>query len=108
MKIASRFYRQPDIAAGEIDLTVDGEHTIARDGDTVAAALLAQSGDASRHMAQTDAPRTAYCMMGVCFDCLVEVDGQANTQACMTPARDGMVVRRQTGLRSLSIGERNV
>jgi NADH dehydrogenase/NADH:ubiquinone oxidoreductase subunit G len=44
-------------------------------------------------------------MMGICFDCLVEVDGTLNTQACMTPVREGMVVRRQLGLRSLNGGE---
>jgi len=34
-------------------------------------------------------------MMGACFDCLVEIDGVPNRQACMTPARDGMRVKRQ-------------
>ncbi len=35
--------------------------------------------------------------MGVCFDCLVEIDGVANCQACMTEVRDGMRVKRQSG-----------
>ena len=34
-------------------------------------------------------------MMGVCFECLVEIDDIANRQACMTRVRDGMVVRGQ-------------
>ena len=45
-------------------------------------------------------------MMGVCFDCLVEVDGTPNTQACMILLREGMTVRRQTGLRDLNGGQR--
>lgn len=36
-------------------------------------------------------------MMGVCFECLVEIDGIPNRQACMIPVREGMVVRRQKG-----------
>jgi predicted molibdopterin-dependent oxidoreductase YjgC len=44
-------------------------------------------------------------MMGVCFECLVEVDGQANSQACLIQVRDGMVVRRQRGARDLLIGD---
>jgi predicted molibdopterin-dependent oxidoreductase YjgC len=43
-------------------------------------------------------------MMGVCFDCLIEVDGRPNVQGCMIAVRDGMAVRRQRGLRNLSGG----
>jgi predicted molibdopterin-dependent oxidoreductase YjgC len=41
------------------------------------------------------APRAPYCLMGVCFECLVEVDGVRDRQACLTTIRDGMRVRRQ-------------
>ena len=102
MKIASRFLTRPD-AAGAVHLTVDGEPVTARPGDTVAAALLAHSGDASRQSGK-GAPRTAFCMMGICFDCLVEVDGRPNSQGCMIPVRAGMVLRRQRGLRQLDGG----
>lgn len=102
MKIASRFLTQPDPTA-TVHLTVDGEPVSARAGDSVAAALLAHSGDPSRTSA-TGAPRTAFCMMGVCFDCLVEVDGRPNCQGCMIQVRDGMVLRRQRGSRDLSGG----
>ena len=100
MKIASRFLTRPD-TTGTVRLTVDGAQFTARAGDTVAAALLAVSGDAFRQTGK-GAPRAAYCMMGVCFDCLIEVDGQPNSQGCMTQVRDGMVLRRQHGLRRLS------
>jgi D-hydroxyproline dehydrogenase subunit gamma len=50
----------------------------------------------------TEAPRAPYCMMGVCFECLVEVDGKPSRQACLTTVRDGMVIRRQRGASSLS------
>lgn len=99
MKIASRFNRLPDEGPC-VQFTLDGESITVRKGTSLAAALLAHSGDASRQTAN-GAGRTAFCMMGVCFDCLVDVDGRPNTQACMTVVCDGMVVRRQIGLRGL-------
>jgi len=40
--------------------------------------------------------------MGVCFECLVEINGQGSVQACLTPVQDGMSVVRQQGCRSVS------
>jgi len=100
MKIASRFLTRPE-GAGVVHMTLDGAPVTARAGDTVAAALLAHSGAATRHTAK-GAPRTAFCMMGVCFDCLIEVDGLPNVQACMIQVRDSMVLRRQRGFRALT------
>ncbi|WP_282048285.1 (2Fe-2S)-binding protein [Sulfitobacter mediterraneus] len=100
MKIDSRFLPRPE-AELRITMTLDGEPITTQVGDTVAAAVLAHSGDAFRSAGQ-DTPRAAYCMMGVCFECLLEIDGRANMQGCMTHARDGMVIRRQNGLRKLN------
>lgn len=82
-----------------LTIFVDGVATPARDGDSVAAALLAAGHVACRFSAVSDAPRGPYCLMGVCFDCLVMIDGVANRQACMTPVRDGMRVETQRGKR---------
>ena len=98
MKLVSRFHRLPNADTETVTMTVDGTPITAHAGDSLAAALLANSAKTSRHTARLAAPRTAYCMMGVCFDCLVEVDGHANVQACMTQVREGMVVRLQSGL----------
>jgi len=43
------------------------------------------------------APRCPYCLMGTCFECLVEIDGEPNRQACMTPVAPGMRVAVQRG-----------
>ena len=101
MKIDSRFLKRPDDSVAAIRLTLDGEPMLAQPNDTVAAALLAHSGTASRESGK-GAPRTAFCMMGVCFDCLIEVDGRPNVQACMVQVSEGMVLRRPHGLRTLS------
>ena len=103
MNIASRFQTLHEDRV-PAHFTLDGELVTACIGTSLAAALLAHSGDASRETA-TGAGRTAFCMMGVCFDCLVEVDGTPNTQACMTPLREGMIVRRQVGLPALKGGQ---
>ena len=61
----------------------------AQPNDTVASALLLAGVRASRKSAVSGNPRLPFCMMGSCFECLVEIDGQI-AQSCMTPARDGM------------------
>ena len=44
-------------------------------------------------------PRAPYCLMGVCFDCLVTIDGVGSRQACLVPVREGMAVETQQGKR---------
>jgi sarcosine oxidase subunit alpha len=73
----------------------------AQDGDSVAAALLAAGIAACRATAVSGSPRAPYCMMGVCFDCLVTIDGVANRQACLVRVREGMRVETQRGKRQL-------
>lgn len=96
------FRRLPDTTRREVSITVDGRPVAAREGDSVAAALLAAGSVACRTTAVTGAPRGPYCMMGVCFDCLVMVDGTANVQGCMTRVRDGMRIEIQAGKRRVA------
>src|SRR3954452_377930 len=86
---------------GELTLYFDGTPLPAREGDSVAAALLASGVLATRRTAASGAPRGPYCMMGVCFDCLAVVDGQGGVQLCLTQARDGMRIETQRGARGL-------
>jgi predicted molibdopterin-dependent oxidoreductase YjgC len=75
----------------------EGQELHAAAGDTVAAALLAHEQVNFRSTSVSNTARGPYCMMGVCFECLVEVDGVANRQACMLGVREGMRVKRQIG-----------
>ena len=68
-------------------------------GDSVAAALLAAGVTVLRESAVSGAARGPFCLMGVCFDCLVEIDGMGGRQACLVAAAEGMVVRRMRGVR---------
>jgi predicted molibdopterin-dependent oxidoreductase YjgC len=80
-----------------LSLTLDGRAVNAYEGETVAAVLLAEGHIATRKT-RSGSPRGVYCGMGVCFDCLVVVDGVPNTRACVTWVRKGMDVARQDGL----------
>ena len=95
----SKFSRLPDPAAGSVTFTFEGEAVTARAGDAVAAALLAAGFQATRETPVSGTARGAFCMMGVCFDCLVEIDGEPNRQGCQVLVRDGMTVRRMKGAR---------
>lgn len=79
----------------------EGQPLACRSGDSVAAALLAAGVADCRDTPVRGVPRGPFCMMGVCFDCLVTIDGQPNRQACMTPVRECMVVLRQRGAREV-------
>jgi sarcosine oxidase subunit alpha len=95
------FRRLPDDDRPVVRLTFDGRPIEAREGDSVAAALLAAGVATCRTTPVSDAPRAPYCMMGVCFDCLDTIDGVGNRQACLVPVREGMQVAMQHGKREL-------
>lgn len=87
------------------------------EGLTVAAALfhLARAGSSASATASAApiaritprdaAPRSLFCGMGVCFDCVMEIDGRAGVRSCMTLVRPGMRVRAQHGSTALPPGE---
>jgi sarcosine oxidase subunit alpha len=90
-----------DVEAAGVTIFIEGEPFAARATDTVAAALLAADFQTFRTTPVSGAPRAPYCMMGVCFDCLVTIDGTGNRQACLVRVREGMRVEMQRGKREL-------
>ena len=85
-------------AAAEVPFTFDGRPIAARDGESIAAALLAAGVRVFRTMPRSGAARGGWCMVGRCTDCLVVVDGQPNVRACVTPVVREMRVATQRGL----------
>lgn len=73
-------------------VVVDGRTVRAWEGETVAAVLLAEGMRTFRRSLVRHEPRGLFCGMGVCYECLVTVDGRAYVRACMTPVADGMVI----------------
>jgi predicted molibdopterin-dependent oxidoreductase YjgC len=82
-----------------VDLFVDGRRISARDGETLAVALLNAEVVVFRRTPVSGQARAPLCLMGVCFDCLVEVDGAQNVQSCMVRVEPGMQVRLPNGAR---------
>ena len=95
------FRRLPDADATTIEVTIDGRGMHVRAGDTVAAALLSAGILASRVADVSGAPRAPYCMMGVCFECFVTIDGVGNRQGCLVPVAPGMRIETQHGKREV-------
>lgn len=89
---------EPDTVAFDFE----GTPLMARDGETVAVALLAAGIASWRTTPVSGAERGPWCLMGICFDCLVEIDGTANRQACMVTIKPGMKIRRQDGARRVA------
>jgi D-hydroxyproline dehydrogenase subunit gamma len=81
----------------KVTFTIDDVPTEAFAGETVAAALYAGRQRILRYTSRSSSARGVYCGMGVCFDCLVEINGRPNIRACMTPVQEGMTVRTQVG-----------
>lgn len=74
-----------------VDFTLDGAAAHGLQGDSVAGALGALGVWTLRRAPRTGAPRGAFCLMGVCQECLCQIDG-ARREACRTPLREGMEV----------------
>jgi len=80
-----------------VTITIDDVAVNAAEGETIAAVLLRVSPFTARVSPVSGTERAPFCMMGACFECLVEIDGKTSTRSCMTLVRDGMVVHRQGG-----------
>ena len=91
---------QPDTSDGGMNLIVDGKRCAAHTHDTVAAVLLQSDLDYCRTTPVSGAPRAPYCMMGVCFDCLVTIDERPNQQGCLIAVAPGMRIATQRGARA--------
>jgi predicted molibdopterin-dependent oxidoreductase YjgC len=75
----------------------EGQPIRAYAGETIGAALLAAGLVTFRTTRMKQKPRGIFCGIGICFDCLIVVDGRLNQRACVTPARPAMAVHVQHG-----------
>lgn len=91
---------------GIVTIFYEDEPIEAEEGITVTAALHQAGKNAARITAKRHDQRDPFCLMGICFECLMEIDGVPNTQACLSIVRDGMRVKRQLGAPSFAAKER--
>jgi predicted molibdopterin-dependent oxidoreductase YjgC len=86
-----------DPKGGTVAIHFEGQRLQVPANETVAAAILAANPGYTRTTAISGDKRAPYCMMGTCFECLMEIDGVQNRQTCMVTVADGMIVKRQIG-----------
>lgn len=80
-----------------VEITVDGQTLRAKEGETIAAALLANGIQIHRYTAKKHEPRGIFCGIGQCTGCVMTVDGNPNVRTCITPVRAGMTIETQQG-----------
>jgi hypothetical protein len=86
-----------------VPVTINGAPFFVRSGISVAAALLCCADGGTRTTPVSGAPRAPYCLMGACFECLVEIDGIPNRQACMIAVAAGMHIDSPSGARTVRL-----
>ena len=82
-------------ATTPLAITLDGERLEGITGQSIAGVILASGRLGFRRTSSAGRPRGIFCGIGVCFDCLVEVDGARDARACQRRAVDGNVVITQ-------------
>ena len=92
------FKRLDENITDSVSITIDGQSYKVPKGETVAAAILANGIRYTRLTPLSAAPRAPFCLMGVCYECLMVIDGQPNQRACKKQVVEGMVVERQQGV----------
>jgi sarcosine oxidase subunit alpha len=74
-----------------LEIRVNGRAVRAREGITVAAALVSE-GTWSLRRSTTGERRGPLCGMGICHECRVTIDGVAHRRACLEAVSPGMEV----------------
>ena len=88
---------------GRVAVIVEGRSFEVPAGASAAAAVLVAGLACFRESAATGAQSAPYCMIGVCFNCLAEIDGVPNRQSCMVEVSSGMRIRRQQRARPIDL-----
>jgi len=83
--------RSPCGRGRSVSILWNGARIEAHEGEMLAAALMAAGIVTLRSSPRASAPRGAFCLMGVCQECLVRIDGQVR-QSCLVAVRDGLAV----------------
>ena len=83
-----------EITTATVEIVLDGHNIHVPANVSVAAALLAIGKITARTSQTAKEPRAPHCLMGICFECLMEIDG-VQRQACMTEVAENMVINRR-------------
>lgn len=90
---------------GAAEFLFEGRPISFRPGETLAGALMVAGVVDFRQTPTSGTVRGPWCLMGICYECLLRIDGRDNQRACMTDTRPGMTVERQIGARRDAAGD---
>lgn len=83
------------VRGAAFELEIDDQPVTAYPGETIATVMIASGQRLLRNSSVSGEPRGLNCGMGICFECLVTVNGRPNLRACITPAQPGDRIERQ-------------
>jgi predicted molibdopterin-dependent oxidoreductase YjgC len=89
------FKQLPNNNVKNVTVILNGQKILVPLGTTVAAMALTQGLRYTRTTPVSSSKRAPFCMMGVCYDCLMVIDGKANQRACTTYVENGMQIEIQ-------------
>lgn len=81
-----------------VTVYLDGKPITIPSHASLAAGLIAAGVTRFRNTTVSSAPRAPYCMMGVCYECLLEINDMPSQQACLTRPSEGMRIKTMDGL----------
>ena len=91
------FKRVSEKSDQRVTVFIEGVECEVPAGETVAAAVIVSGIGHTRTTAISDSQRAPFCLMGVCYECLMIIDGKPNRRACKETVNDGMTIERQSG-----------
>jgi len=92
------FKQLPANQTETINIILNGQSLQVTKGISVAAVALSQNLGFTRTTPVSASKRAPFCMMGVCYDCLMVINGRANQRACSTMVQEGMRIETQQGV----------
>ncbi len=92
------FKQLPGNQTEMLNISLNGQPVEVPKGISVAAVALSQNIGHTRTTPVSASKRAPFCMMGVCYDCLMVINGQANQRACSTIVQEGMCIETQQGV----------
>ncbi len=98
MRIKEHVILGQEEPAKMVEITVDGVTILAKAGEPILAALLAENIIINRYTVKRNEPRGLFCGIGQCTDCAMIVNGKPNVRTCITPVEQGMVIKTQHGV----------
>ena len=84
---------------GLVQIEVDGKKLKAKKGEMIIAALMANGIFTNRYTIKRNEPRGIFCGIGQCTDCVMVVNGKPNVRTCITPVKEGMIIKTQHGIK---------